>query len=446
MVENIYEKYSVKKLIFIFSIPAILSLIIEIMSSIVDTSFAGYLGDGGLSLSIMGILAPILTLFTAIQALYAVSTSILISKSMGEENGDAITKVFKVGLVMTIIVGGLTSMIFFIFQDNILKVLGVNNDIYYLAKQYYNIALISNIFSSIGYTLSSCIRAAGRPKTEVTIISLAVIFNIIFNIIFTLGFGLGLKGLALGTLLSEIINMVLCLVVLIRMNFLFKPVCISLVEYKKISINMFKIGVAQVLIQMVGSVTGLAINNRILAYGTLTYTAVWNIVQNLYMLMLMPIIGLTQGIQSVLAYYIGKGNNKYTNEVVKSSIFYCFLYGVLIMVLIFMFGENILYIFTENKEIIEKSIGVSKTVFITFPVIGIVYTYSSFLQTKEKELESVIIILVRQLIVVVWLIIILPIIFIITNNTNINMGSYIFIAIPIADILALLLIKVKYSI
>lgn len=62
MKENIYEKKSVHSLILYFSIPAVFSLIVEIMASVVDTAFAGHLGKTSVhALTAMGLLLPILT-------------------------------------------------------------------------------------------------------------------------------------------------------------------------------------------------------------------------------------------------------------------------------------------------------------------------------------------------------------------------------------------------
>lgn len=86
MEENIYEKKSINSLIIYFSIPAIFSLIVEIMASVVDTVFAGHLGSISVdALSTMGLISPILSVYTAVQALFSVSTAILIAKNLNNE-------------------------------------------------------------------------------------------------------------------------------------------------------------------------------------------------------------------------------------------------------------------------------------------------------------------------------------------------------------------------
>ena len=67
--QNIYENKTVNSLILYFSIPAIFSLLVEIMASVVDTAFAGHLGEVSVeALTTMGLLSPILSLYTAFHA------------------------------------------------------------------------------------------------------------------------------------------------------------------------------------------------------------------------------------------------------------------------------------------------------------------------------------------------------------------------------------------
>ena len=77
-----------------------------------------------------------------------------------------------------------------------------------LAKSYLKVQLISNIFSLLGYTLTSVIRAFGYPKAEMFITAFAVIVNIVFNTLFVFVMHLGFIGWAFGnSVLSIFIKM-----------------------------------------------------------------------------------------------------------------------------------------------------------------------------------------------------------------------------------------------
>lgn len=81
MKQTVYETKSVHSLILYFSVPAIFSLMVEMMAAVVDTAFAGHLGEDSVAaLTTMGLLSPVLSIYTAVQALFAASTSIMIAK------------------------------------------------------------------------------------------------------------------------------------------------------------------------------------------------------------------------------------------------------------------------------------------------------------------------------------------------------------------------------
>ena len=92
----------------------------------------------------------------------------------------------------------------------------------------------------------------------------------------------------------------------------------------KISFDMFKIGKAQTLIQSLAGATGFFINERLLTFGTLNHVAAWNVVQKIYVLMLMLIVGLAQGSETILAYF---GRNSSEDKIKKEPCYLCCIVG-----------------------------------------------------------------------------------------------------------------------
>lgn len=438
MKNNIYDSYSVNKLIFTFSLPAIFSLIIETMTSVVDTSFAGHLGsqsDG--ALTAMGLLSPLLAMFVALQTLFAISTAIMISKYLGRNDMLKLNKYFQSGFIMTLFVSVSSTLLVYLFMEPILSLLGAEAEVYSLAEDYLRIILISNIFSAIGYTLTSSIRAFGKPKAEAIIIVFSVIINILFNAILTFGFQLGMVGIALGTLISEVVCAFISVVYLIKNKMWFKSNKLSFKELLFMSYKMFKIGFAQTTIQLLAGVSAFIVNYQLLTTGGNAYIAMWNIANKMYILMLMPIIGITQAVQTVISYFDGKGDEVKKGMTVKITVQYCFFYGVGITAIVFLLGKYILYLFTGDQAMIEAVMGIIKVIFITFPVLGITYTIMTLLQVTGREMKAVIIGVTRQVVAIVPLVIVLPYIFSKQNILNISPSFSIFFAIPLADILTL---------
>lgn len=435
---NVFEKKSVNQLILYFSIPAIISLLLESFSSMIDTAFAGHLGNiSSDALSAMGIISPILSLLIAAQLIFGVSTGILIAKEMGENNQEKINNTFKVGLYSTIIFSSVISLIIFICQDNLLTMIGATGDIRILAKQYLNIAMIFNVFSSVGYTLVNNIRSFGYPKIEIIIVTSSTIINIIFNILFTFVLNMGIIGIALGTLIGEISYTIFACIFLYKKKLWIKKSSINFQEAKSILIFLIKIGFVQFLMQALNSLNGFTVNKILIKYGEILYIGAWSICNSLYMMLLLPLIGFTEGIQSVIAYYQGSQNEKKKKILKSKTLRYSLIYSIITTCLVYIFSRNIIGIFTVNKNIIESAISISKIMLLGFPFMGIIYTLVTFMQVSGQEENASKLEFIRQVFLFIPLCIILPLLISKFNITNINPGLGVFFAMPISNIISL---------
>ncbi|MEG0177915.1 MAG: MATE family efflux transporter [Oscillospiraceae bacterium] len=436
MKQNIYEQKSLTKLIFIFGIPSILSLMIEMLTGVVDTVFAGNLPNIGESaLAAMAIISPILGIFTALQTLFAMSTGILIAKYLNHEQKQKTR--YTTGVVMSAIMALITSFVCYFSLSAILTALKADGQIFILAKQYLQIQLISNIASSIGYTLTCCIRAFGYPKTEVKIITCAVGVNIVFNFIFAFVFNLGIAGLALGTLVSESVCAISAILFLIKKKLWISNERIPIRSFMHSAFELFKIGIAQTAIQVLGGCTGFVLNARLLSLGSMMHVAAYSVVQRIYTFVLMPIVGLTQGVQNIISYFSGNDDNVKIKKVSKITMLLCSGYGFIALLAVLLFGQNLASLFGGNFEITAIAKTVLLIVFMGFPLIGILYTDMTLLQVTQHELASVLLILSRQVFFLIPLVYLIPYLITLTG-INVEAVMSLFFCMPVADLLSVI--------
>lgn len=438
--ENIFEKKSIQHLIVLFSFPTICSLVLESLSSMIDTAFAGHLGEkSSTALSAMGILSPILLLLIAAQLIFGVSTSIVISKKIGENNKEEINNTFKIGFYASLISSSLISLFIFLFQNQLLNILGAGGEVLLLAKDYLNIAIIFNIFSSVGYMLLNNIRVFGYPKMEIIVGVLSTLIHTVFNVIFTFVFNMGIKGIALSTLISEIFYFGFSIIFLMKKGLWIKKSKLGFNEGKKILISIFKIGFVQFLMQSLNSISGFVINKVLIAYGSILYIGAWSICSNINMVILLPLIGLTQGVQFVIAYFYGSNDKKRENIIKGKTVKYSLMYSISITILVYLFAEKLVKIFTNDVNLAILAIPIIKIIVIAFPFLGIIYTLITFMQVSGEESSASRLELIRQIGLLIPLVIILPNIFSRFNNLSIPPQLSIFLAIPISVILLLLI-------
>lgn len=441
---NVFEKKSIQQLIILFSLPTICSLVLESLTSMIDTAFAGHLGTmSSDALSAMGILSPVLLVLIAAQLIFGVSTSIVISKRLGESNEEQINNTFKVGLYASFISSTIISILIFLFQNQILKVLGASGQVLILSKEFLNIAIIFNVFSSVGYMLVNTIRVFGYPKMEIIVGVSSTIINIVFNVIFTLVLDMGIRGIALSTLISEVFYFVISVLFLLKKGLWIKKSKLEFVECKSILISLVKIGFVQFLMQALNSVVGFVINKVLIKYGSISYVGAWSICSNINMVILLPLIGLTQGVQSVIAYFHGS-KDKTREKIVKNKVVkYSLIYSISVSILVYLFANIVTKIFTNDLNLINLAIPIIKIIVVGFPFLGIVYTIITFMQVSGDENSASKLELVRQIILQIPLTLILPILFSKYNIFNIEPQIGIFISIPMSTIILLLIYSKK---
>lgn len=433
MRSKIFEEKSLNKLVLKFGIPAIIALMMEMITGITDTAFAGHIvGDGQSTLSAMAILAPLLSIFIAFQTLFSMSSGILMSKNIN--NFEVQQKYMCLGILMSVTTSLIISIVIFLKIDSLLGMMGASGTVLILAKEYLKIQLISNVISSVGYTLSNCIRAIGYPKIEMLIIIVAVFSNIIFNIIFTLELEMGVSGLALGTLVSEILGFSFAVMFIIKKRQFKRVQKTNLRESAAMVLEMFKIGFAQTTIQILSGCTGFFINSRLLVLGDVIALSAWNIAQKIYIFLLMPIVGLTQGVQTVIAYFEGVKDDNKVDKVSQTTKIQCILYGFFVYITIFVYGRNLVGIFGGTQEIFNLSSSILLIICITFPLVGNFYTNVVILQITGKENKSVALVIARQILLLIPLIYLLPLLFLKIGYSPLR---GLFLAGPIADVMVL---------
>lgn len=436
MSNNVFEKKSINQLIILFSFPTIVSLVLESLTSMIDTIFAGHLGAiSSNALSAMGIISPLLLVLIAAQLIFGVSTSLVISKKIGENDKDKVNSTFKVGFYSSFISSSIISFLIFIFQNPLLNILGANGEVLILAKEYLNIAVIFNVFSTVGYMLINNVRVFGYPNIEIIVGILATVVNIVFNIIFTVIFKMGIKGIALATLVSEVIYFGFAMIFLIKKGLWIKKSKLCSNESKEILISLIKIGFVQFLMQALNSVSGFIINKTLIKYGNISYIGAWSICSNFNMVILLPLIGLTQGVQSVIAYFHGSKDKSKENMVKSKTVKYSLIYSITVTLLSYLFSDKILNIFTSDINLVNLAIPIIRIVIATFPLVGIIYTLITFMQVSGEEDSASKLELMRQIVVLIPLVIILPILFSKFNIMNISPEIAVFLAIPMSTII-----------
>ena len=181
--ENILGNEKIGKLMRKFSIPCIISLLVNSLYNIVDQIFigwgVGYLGNGATN-----IVFPLVIVCLAFALMFGDGTSAYLSLKLGEKKKEEASKGVANGIAISTIVSLILGISILVFLPQLLKLFGCTDVLREYALSYGYIIGIGLPFMMIGTTLNSIIRADGNPKYAMTSMLAGAILNMILDPIF----------------------------------------------------------------------------------------------------------------------------------------------------------------------------------------------------------------------------------------------------------------------
>ncbi len=393
------ETDKISKLIRIYSVPAIIGMVVNAIYNIVDRMFIGkYVGEQ--ALAGLTITFPLTNILFAVALLIGVGSSSLISNKLGEKDIDGASSIFGVSLTYSVIATFIMCGLSYVFRNELLVILGGTPDIVVYAEEYLNIILLGFIFVMVSYVLSNNIRSEGKPLITMTSMSIACITNIIFDYLFIAVLGLGVKGAAWATFLGQFVG--LCIV---SMFYLRKQ---SVLKFKKsmfkLNFNVIqqinKIGLSSCIINIGNAVTLILMNNNLTKYGGAGAIAAMSVAFSVQTMVFMPLFGLRQGLQVIMGYNYGANNNKRVYETLFTGLKYGIVFSTIFYIAIMVFPELFVSFFLKSdSEIFGMAVNCLRIFFAILPLYPIMFFGLALFQSTKRGNLANIVSITKQIVV-----------------------------------------------
>lgn len=336
-------------------IPTILGSLVMVLYSLADTYFVGMLNDEVQSAAV-SLAAPALLAFNAVNNLFGVGASSMMSRSLGIKKYDMVRKSASLGFYGAIASGALLSLIFLVFRSPVLVILGTSPDTMGATAAYMQWAIICGAIPSIlNVVLAYLVRAEGAALHASIGTMSGCLLNIILDPVFILpkGLGMGAAGAGLATFISNCFACLYFFILLIikkkQTNIRLNPKYISL--KKDIIFGICGVGIPAA-IQNLLNVTGITIlNNFTASYGSAAVAAV-GIAQKIYMVPLQIALGGTQGIMPLIGYSYSSRQSKRFEETIKYVAKLMVPCMIVLAVFCWVFASPLIQIFIKNEDII----------------------------------------------------------------------------------------------
>ena len=352
---ELFEQTAIPRAVMTMAVPTIISSLVMVLYNLADTYFVSLLNDPVQNAAVT-LAAPVLLSFNAVNNLFGVGSSSLMSRSLGMEDYDAVRRASALGFYCALACGALFSIGYLSFRDPLLSLLGADRTTAPITRAYLNWTTACGAVPAIlNVVLAYLVRSEGASLHASVGTMSGCLLNILLDPVFILpwGLNLGASGAGLATFLS---NCAACgyFFVLLYVKRGQSCVCVapSMLRLDRgLWAAVCTVGVPAA-IQNLLNVTGMTVLNNFTAQYSFDAVAAMGIAQKINMIPLYIALGLSQGVMPLVGYNYARKNIRRMKQTVFFSMKLALGFIMAVSVCYFLGAERLISLFMKNETVL----------------------------------------------------------------------------------------------
>lgn len=345
----------IPKAVMQLAIPTVISSLVMVIYNLADTYFVGMLNDP-IQNAAVTLAAPVLLAFNAINNLFGVGSSSMMSRALGSKDMDTVYKSSAFGFYCALFSGLLFSVLYTVFSAPLLVVLGANAETAQATGEYLLWTVSFGAAPAIlNVVMAYLVRAEGASLHASIGTMSGCLLNILLDPIFVLpwGLNLGAAGAGCATFIS---NCVACLYffVLLFVRRGRTYVCINPRQFRptmRIVRGVCGVGIPA-SIQNLLNVTGMTVLNNFAASFGSDAVAAMGIAQKINTVPFQVALGISQGIMPLISYNYASGNTRRMKKTFFFTARISLSFLFLVMIAYLVFAGDLVHMFMDNEQIV----------------------------------------------------------------------------------------------
>ena len=429
MQDNILGTEKISKLFIKFSIPAILSLTIAGVQTMVDGIFLGnFVGTN--AMASVNIAAPFMQLMIGMNLIIGIGGASYIGRSLGEGQLKRAQDIFKsaclfmIGLSLVILCLGFT------FSQQLAMFLGANEVLLADTAMYIKMLALFAPFIGLSFILGIYVRCIGKPNIYLVSSIVSLVANIILNYVLIKQFKLGIVGAPIATGLSFATSFII-----VAIPFMSKTMVLNFFTGKfnwKLTGQLLYNGSSEGVSSLAAAISTFVFNMAFMQIAGEVGVSAFTAIGYISLFASLIVCGVSAGIGPVISYNYGAKLHDRVKQMMSLSCKMAITMGTALVILIFLFGKYLIMLFvSDNQAVLELALQGSKIYAFTFFFNGLNILFSGYFTSIGDALSSIIVAICRGMIFILLGITILP------QFIGI---SGVWMTVPVAEVLTLLVV------
>lgn len=258
----------VLKKILIFSIPLMLSGVLQLLFNAADIIVVGRFA-GSQSLAAVGSTTALINLLINIFIGLSVGANVVVARAYGGRRDKDVSEAVHTAIAVSIVSGVILIVMGFVFSKLMLELMGTPDDVIDKAVLYMRIYFAGMPVVMLYNFGSAILRAVGDTRRPLYFLTIAGVVNIVLNLFFVIVMNLDVAGVALATVLSQCISAGLVLRCLAKSEGGLKLELSKLKIHRKKMLQIFKIGLPAGMQGAIFSVSNVLIQSSVNSFGSI---------------------------------------------------------------------------------------------------------------------------------------------------------------------------------
>lgn len=352
-----------------FALPLMLSGMLQLMFNAVDIIVVGRF-SGSRALAAVGSTTALINVFTNLFIGISLGANVLAARFYAAGKEKEMSDTVHTAIAIAIISGLIMAFVGLVFSKGALELMDTPEDVIGQAALYMRIYFIGMPFFMLYNYGAAVLRAVGDTKRPLMFLIVSGCINAVLNLILVIGFSLSVVGVAVATVISQMISCILVLRCLYKSEGSYQLRFSKLKINKKYMIQIFQVGVPAGIQSTVINFSNVLLQSSVNSFGSVAmagYTAANNILGFLYQ----SINSVTQACMSFTSQNYGVGKYKRMDRVLADCMILTVTVSLIIGCSAYFFGNYILRIYTSDAEVIKCGLEILSITTVPYFLCGI---------------------------------------------------------------------------
>lgn len=351
-----------------FSLPLMLSGILQLMFNAVDIIVVGRF-SGSQALAAVGSTSALINVFTNLFIGISLGANVLTARFYAAGREKEVSETVHTAITLALVSGIVMALVGLVFSKGALALMGTPDDVIGLSALYMRIYFLGMPFFMLYNYGAAILRAVGDTKRPLLFLMIAGVINACLNMVLVIVFKLGVAGVAIATVISQMISCVLVLRCLCRSESSYRLRFSELGMKGYYLKQIFSVGIPAGIQSTVINFSNVLLQSSVNSFGSTAmagYTAANNLLGFLYV----SVNSITQACMSFTSQNYGVGKLKRMDRVLADCMILSVVVAVVLGCICYGFGPEILQIYTEDAEVIACSMEILAYTTITCFLCG----------------------------------------------------------------------------